>query len=37
MRSKTRKRIDSEIFSRTARKTKKVNVDPNINRGGIRL
>ena len=37
MRNKTRKKIDSEIFSRTARKTKKVNVDPNINRGGLRL
>lgn len=37
MRKKTKSKVDSQVFTRTARKTKKVNVDPNINRGGIRL
>lgn len=37
MRSSVNKKVDREIYSRTARKTKKVNVSPNISRGGIRL
>ena len=30
-------RADSRIFSRTATKTKKVNINPKISRGGICL
>lgn len=36
-RRQTNKRIDEKIFTRTARHTKKINVDPKVNRGGIRL
>lgn len=28
---------DSHIFTRTAMKTKKINVKPKVSRGGIRL
>lgn len=28
---------DKEVFTRTARKSKKINVDPKNYRGGIRL
>lgn len=36
MRRKSRKK-DAKRFSRTADKTKKINVRPRIMRGGIRL
>ena len=32
-----RKRKDKRIFSATANKTKKINVEPKVMRGGIRL
>lgn len=31
------KYTDGDVFNRTARKTKKINIDPKIMRGGIRL
>lgn len=34
---KMRKRTDKRVFSRTAAKSKKVNIAPKIFRGGIRL
>lgn len=38
MRKKIRnKRKDKRIFSRTAAKSKKININPTIYRGGIRL
>ena len=30
-------RKDKRVFSRTAKKSKKINVEPKIMRGGIRL
>lgn len=36
-RSKMKPRKDSRIFTRTAMKTKKINVMPRLIRGGIRL
>ena len=33
----TRKKVDKRIFSRTAAKTKKINVSQKAMRGGIRL
>ena len=36
-RRRTHRKIDQKIFKRTARKTKKINVEPKISRGGIRL
>lgn len=30
-------RVDRNVFSRTARKTKTVNINPKISRGGIRF
>ena len=36
-RSPTKKKIDRKIFSRTASKTKAVNLGNNIYRGGIRF
>lgn len=33
----TKKRKDRKIFRRTAVSTKKINIDPKIYRGGIRL
>lgn len=37
MRKKTNKKVDSKIFRRTAVKSKKVNIEPKIMRGGIRF
>lgn len=37
MRSGTRKGLDRRIFRNTAVKSKKINVNPKIFRGGIRL
>lgn len=37
MRKKTRPKIDKKIFRRTASKSKKININPTIFRGGIRL
>lgn len=37
MRKKMKKSRDSRIFKRTAAKSKKINIDPKIYRGGIRL
>lgn len=37
MRQKMKKSIDRKIFKRTATKTKKININPTIMRGGIRL
>lgn len=38
MRKRVRnKKKDSRIFSRTAAKSKKININPTIYRGGIRL
>lgn len=34
---KMRKRKDKKVFSRTAAKSKKINIAPKIFRGGIRL
>lgn len=32
-----RKRKDRKVFSHTANKTKRINVNPKVYRGGIRL
>lgn len=37
MRRKVKPRKDRKVFKRTAVKSKKINVDPKIFRGGIRL
>lgn len=37
MRKKMRKKLDSAIFRRTAVNSKKININPTIMRGGIRL
>lgn len=37
MRKPVRARKDKVIFSRTASKSKKINIEPKIYRGGIRL
>lgn len=37
MRKKMPKKKDSQVFRRTAARAKKINVDPKIYRGGIRL
>lgn len=37
MRKKTKPKIDNKIFRRTAARSKKINIDPKIFRGGIRL
>lgn len=37
MRRKTNRRVDRKIFSRTAKGTKAINLNPVIYRGGIRL
>lgn len=37
MRKKANRNRDKRRFSRTASKSKKMNVDPSIPRGGIRL
>lgn len=36
-RRRTNKKLDKKIFRRTAVKSKKINIDPTIYRGGIRL
>lgn len=36
-RKRTRRRVDRRIFSRTAVTSKKINIDPKVYRGGIRL
>ncbi|UPW41601.1 DNA binding protein [Peromfec virus RodF8_43] len=36
-RSRVRRRKDQRVFTRTASKSKKINVNPKIFRGGIRL
>lgn len=37
MRKRVRAGKDRQIFSRTASKSKKINIDPKVYRGGIRL
>ena len=37
MRKKTKPKLDNKIFRRTAAQSKKINIDPKIFRGGIRL
>lgn len=37
MRKKTKPKVDNRIFRRTAARSKKINIDPKIFRGGIRL
>lgn len=37
MAKKMKKKTDKKIFSRTASKSKKINIAPKIFRGGIRL
>lgn len=37
MRRKPKPKQDARFFTRTARKSKKINVNPIIFRGGIRL
>ncbi len=37
MRKKVPKRKDNKVFRRTAAKSKKININPTIFRGGIRL
>lgn len=37
MRKRMRKGKDNRVFRRTAAKSKKININPTIFRGGIRL
>lgn len=37
MRKKMKPSKDKKVFTRTAAKSKKINIDPKIFRGGIRL
>lgn len=37
MRKRMSKRVDKKVFRRTAAAAKKINIDPKIYRGGIRL
>lgn len=37
MRKMRKKKVDRRIFKNTAEKSKKINIDPVIYRGGIRL
>lgn len=37
MRKRMKKSKDRKVFTRTASKSKKINIDPKIYRGGIRL
>ncbi|SFP13761.1 hypothetical protein SAMN05216343_103150 [Oscillibacter sp. PC13] len=37
MRKRMSKRVDKKVFRRTAASAKKINIDPKIYRGGIRL
>lgn len=36
-RQEMKKQLDASIFRRTARATKKINIDPKVMRGGTRL
>lgn len=36
-RGRTRRKSDKRIFKNTASKTKKINIEPKVSRGGIRL
>lgn len=36
-RSKLRHKVDSKVFTQTAKRTKDINVSPTIMRGGTRL
>lgn len=36
-RIKVHKKVDNKVFTNTAKKTKKINIDPGPSRGGIRL
>lgn len=36
-RSRTRKKTDNRVFRNTAMRTKKINLNPKISRGGIQL
>lgn len=37
MARKVRKKVDRKIFRHTAAKSKKINLNPTVYRGGIRL
>ena len=37
MRKRMSKHVDKKVFRRTAASAKKINIDPKIYRGGIRL
>lgn len=37
MRKKMKPKLDNKIFRRTAARSKKININPKIFRGGIRL
>ena len=37
MRKRRNKMVDRKVFRRTASRSKKINIDPKIYRGGIRL
>lgn len=37
MRKPTKPDVDKAVFRRTAVKSKKINIDPKVFRGGIRL
>lgn len=37
MRKKTIPKVDKKVFRKTAIKSKKINVNPTIYRGGVRL
>lgn len=37
MRKKTKPKLDNKIYRRTAARSKKINIEPKIFRGGIRL
>ena len=36
-RKRVKRKVDRQVFSHTAIRGKKINVDPRITRGGIRL
>lgn len=37
MSRRMRRRVDRKVFKRTAAAAKKINIDPKVYRGGIRL
>lgn len=37
MRKRMKRRVDSKVFSHTAVRGKKINVNPHLSRGGVRL